>query len=124
MDNQKQINNPEELYSRIKKFVVCVVHLVEKLPNNTIGYRIGGQLIDSSGSIGANYAEAQSSRSKKEFGAICGIALKEAKETLFWLEIINDSNIAKENIDLLIDECQQISKILAKIIITCFQNQN
>jgi four helix bundle protein len=124
MDNQKQINNPEELYGRIKKFVVGVVHLVEKLPNNTIGYRIGGQLIDSSGSIGANYAEAQSSRSKKEFGAICGIALKEAKETLFWLEIIKDSNITKENLDLLIDECQQLSKILAKIIINCFRNQN
>lgn len=124
MDSQKQINSPEELYSRIKKFVVSVIRLVEKLPHNTIGYRIGGQLIDSTGSIGANYAEAQSSRSKKEFGAICGISLKEAKETLFWLEMIKDSNITQENIDLLLDECQQLSKILAKIVVNSFSNQN
>ncbi|HLD61835.1 hypothetical protein A3H03_02580 [Candidatus Kuenenbacteria bacterium RIFCSPLOWO2_12_FULL_42_13] len=123
MDYQNNTRNPEDLYARIKKFVVEVIRLVEKLPHDTIGYRIGGQLVDSSGSIGANYAEAQSSRSKKEFGAICGIALKESKETLFWLEIIKDSNIVNENLDSLIDECQQLSKILAKIIINCYQNQ-
>jgi four helix bundle protein len=124
-----QYNTPQLMQERIKCFVVRIVKLTEKLPRTSAGFKIGGQVIDSAGSIGANYSEAQAARSKKEFVAICGIILKENKETTFWLNIIKEAELISnltdmEELDKLIDESMQLEKIFAKIIISASKNIN
>lgn len=115
---------PEKLQTRLKNFVVRVIKLTETFPKTPAGFRVAGQLIDSAGSIGANYSEALAARSKKEFVAICGVILKEAKETTFWLEVVRLANLIREPGELndLIRESNEFEKIFAKTILTSSQN--
>lgn len=109
----------EETLNRIKTLIKEVFNLVDKLPKSIAGYRIGGQVIDSVTSMGANFVEAQSARSKKEFISTIGIVLKETKETLFWLEIIKDLELTSgEKLDTIYKECKELAKIFSSIIIT------
>ncbi len=119
--------SPKRLQERVSQFVVRVVLLVEKLPRTPAGFKIIGQLVDSTGSVGANYSEAQAARSRKEFIAICGVVLKENKETTFWLSIIKQALLLKtlqdaEELDKLVDESGQLEKIFAQIIISASKN--
>lgn len=76
------------------------------------------QLVRSSGSIGANYLEANEALSKKDFVMRVKIARKEAKESVYWLRLIfdsNDLNHSKE-VERLINEATELKKILSSII--------
>jgi len=64
---QEIIPEVEELRKRIYDFVVRIVNLVKELPNNLIGNRIGGQLLDAGTSVGANFEEACAAFSKADF---------------------------------------------------------
>ena len=77
MGKQRDI---EELRKRIYDFVVRIVNLVKELPNNLIGNRIGGQLLDAGTSVGENFEEACAAFSKADFTYKISIA-KEAYET-------------------------------------------
>ena len=125
MQSLARKNDPNLLLERIKKFVVRVIKLVNTFPKTLAGYRIGGQLIDSASSIGANYSEAQAARSRKEFICIAGIVLKEAKETDFWLDIVNrvKLSIDKEELGFLSGEIKELGKIFGKILINSRRNQ-
>lgn len=110
--------NNSNLINRVEIFVVDIVKLVDYFPKTTVAFRITGQLVDSACSVGANYTEAQAARSNKEFIAICGIVLKEVKETTYWLKIINKVGLIKQDkVLMLIDESIELSKIFAQIII-------
>ena len=75
-----------------------------------------GQLIDSSGSVGANYREANDALSKKDFRHRIKITRKEAKETHYWLELLIDANPEfKEEIDILLGEALELKKIFSSI---------
>jgi four helix bundle protein len=75
-----------------------------------------GQLIDSSGSVGANYREANDALSKKDFRHRIKITRKEAKETHYWLELLIDANPEfKEKIDILLAEALELKKIFSSI---------
>lgn len=80
----------EELLQRIKRLIKLIVEIVDNFPKIASAFKIGGQIIDSITSVGANFVEAQSARSKKEFISTMGIVLKEIKETIYWLEIIKE----------------------------------
>ncbi|MDI6641454.1 MAG: four helix bundle protein, partial [Elusimicrobiota bacterium] len=75
------------------------------------------QLIKSSGSVGANYIEANESLSKKDFVIRIKICRKEAKESRYWLKLleIKDSVIGKER-EILIKESTELIKIFSKIL--------
>jgi len=91
--------------------------LVVSLPKNTAGFAIGNQVIRAGTSIGANIEEAQNAGSKKEFIRSLTIALKESRETLYWLRIIIESELLPEQrLRLLIEENREIIKILITII--------
>lgn len=78
----------------------------------------GKQLIRSSGSIGANYIEANESLSKKDFMMRIKISRKEAKESIYWLRLlseINQSEFTDESMRL-INEATELKKILSSII--------
>jgi len=77
------------------------------------------QLVKSSGSVGANYIEANEKLGDKDFKFRLKIARKEAKESRYWLRLLKETNVKvknKENIDKLIDEAEELRKILSAII--------
>jgi four helix bundle protein len=76
------------------------------------------QLLRSATSIGANLVEGRAGSSKKDWQNYSAIALKSANETKYWLCLIRDTmNVSKEKANELIKEADEISKIIASIII-------
>ena len=77
------------------------------------------QIIRSSGSIGANYIEANEKLSKKDFVFRIKICRKEAKESAYWLKLIKDSNeLANEaEVSSLINEAEELKKIFSSIVV-------
>lgn len=80
----------KELEKRTKAFALEIIKLSIKLPNTPEGKVIKNQLTKSGTSIGANYREANRSRSKADFTNKVKICESEASETAYWLEIIKD----------------------------------
>ena len=104
----------DEMMERTKKFALRIIRLVSKLPKNQVSRVIGGQLLRSGTSIGANYREAARSATKKHFTSILATSLREADETLYWLELLVESNTMKpELLQDLRNECNQLVGILA-----------
>lgn len=88
-------------------------------------YVISKQLLRSSTSIAANITEAQSASSKKDFINKLSISLKEARETLYWLELINDTKIYKDTgISDYLSDCEKIIGTLVKIINSTKKNMH
>lgn len=83
------------------------------------------QLLKSSTSIGANIVEARSGNSRKTMINYYSVALRSANETKYWLRLVRDAfEVDRKEIDLLIAEADELSKILAKSILTLKQNDN
>ena len=102
------------MMERTKQFALRIIHLVSKLPKSQVARVIGGQLLRSGTSVGANYREASRSATKKHFTSILVVALREAEETLYWLELLAESNTMKpELIADFREECRQLVAILA-----------
>ncbi len=79
--------------------------------------RLVGQVVGASGSIGANYREANDALGKKDFIQRMKIARREAKESHHWLQLILEANIDKESeIKPLIKEAEELKNILSSII--------
>ncbi len=117
MYNSGSENKVFDIRERTFNFGVRIVKLVMSLPKNTAGIAIGNQLIRSGTSIGANTEEAQNCGSKKEFIHTMTIALKEARETEYWLKIINEVKLAdKDLVSSLLLEVNELIKILTSII--------
>jgi four helix bundle protein len=83
------------------------------------------QIVGSSGSIGANYREANDALGYNDFVYRLKISRKEAKETLHWLELIATANPNKSVvIDPLYKECNELIKILSSMIGNAIKNHN
>ena len=84
-----------DLQIRLFKFSVDIIKEVRNLPTSKEYQIISYQLLKSATSVGANYEEAQGAVSKADFANKVGIALKEIRETNYWIrilaEILNDS---------------------------------
>lgn len=85
--------NSTELQHRTKKLALEIIKLAKQLPNNRVGWTFSDQIIRSATSVAANYRAVCRARSDKEFIAKMGIVIEEADETLFWLEMIDESGI-------------------------------
>lgn len=106
------MSQSEELKDRTKKFAVRIVRMFKALPRSAEAYIIGKQILRSGTSVAANYRAACRARSKAEFIAKIGIVAEEADETVFWLELLIETNIVKaEKLADLMDEAKQISAI-------------
>jgi four helix bundle protein len=113
-----------ELKERTKQFALRVIKLVAALPDNNIGWVLGKQILKSGTSIGANYREALRASSRKHFISITEIAVREADETLYWLELLADSKvIPSDRLSDLINECDQLVAILTATIKTAKRNE-
>ncbi len=80
-----------DLADRTKAFALTVIRMTDDLPRTTSAQVLGKQVLRSATSIGANYREASRGRSKPEFIAKIGDCLREAEETGYWLELLQDS---------------------------------
>ena len=100
-------------------FALNIVNLVKHFPKTTEGYVISNQLIRSGTSVGANVEEAIAAFSKEDFAYKMNIALKEARESNYWLRIIRDSQIiSNSNENQLITDSEEIIRILTSIVKT------
>ena len=81
--------NREELEERTLTFSIQLIKVLKKLPKDIFNNKIIGQLIDFGTSIGVNYREANAGESPKDFKHKMNISFKEAKETRYWLDVLN-----------------------------------
>ena len=117
--SQIQNYKPKEydLEKRTLNFAKNIVKLCRSLKYDIINNKFIDQIIRSASSIGANYREANDGLSKKDFINRLRISRKEAKETPFWLELMDSNPTNQLEINILMDECQQIRNILSAIIV-------
>jgi four helix bundle protein len=113
----------ELLHKRTKEFAVRIIRLTEALPNNTVGRTLGNQIVRSGTSVGANYRAAERARSQAEFVAKIGIAIEEADETIYWLELLAETEIFTSNLlEPLIQEANEITSMLVSSVKTARSN--
>jgi four helix bundle protein len=101
----------QDLRVRTKKFALKIIHFYRQLPRDAEAYIIGKQLLRSGTSVAANYRAVQRARSRAEFIAKLGIVVEEADETQFWLELLWESQLVRN--DDLKDLQQEISELVA-----------
>ncbi|KAA8678165.1 four helix bundle protein [Clostridium sp. WLY-B-L2] len=103
------------------QFSIDIVHLYKKLCEERREYILFRQFLKSGTSIGANVKEALSGQSKRDFLSKMNIALKEANETEYWIELlISTGYINKEN--SILCKCKELCKILNSIVKTTKNN--
>ena len=113
----------EELKERTKKFALVIIKLVEELPNTNVGRTISNQIIRSGTSVAANYRAACRARSNADFISKINIVEEECDETLFWLEVIVESNLLKkEKLLYLLKEADELTAIFTASGKTARQN--
>ncbi len=95
-------------------FAIDIIRFCKKLTDKQAGFIIVKQLLKSGTAIGALVREAEMAESKKDFIHKMSIALKEANETLYWLELIKATSL--QNIDQLLRQCTELVKLLVSII--------
>lgn len=106
-----------DLEERTLLYAKKVREFVKKLPKTITNYQYISQLVRSSSSIGANYIEANESLSKKDFIMRVKISRKEAKETEYWLHLIDCDKKYNVEKDFLIKETRELRKIFAAIVV-------
>ena len=105
-------------------FAVMITKFCFEIQQNKKEFVISRQLLKSGTSIGANVEEAQGAISKAEFIAKMQIALKEAKETKYWLRLIIDANVYRnEKSETLLQECNEIIQLITSILKTAKANR-
>jgi four helix bundle protein len=101
----------DEMKKRTKKFAIDSIHHFRKLPNTDEARIIGKQFLRSSTSVAANYRAVCRARSNAEFYSKLCIVVEEIDETVFWLEVMQDAEIAKS--ESLFKEADELMRILS-----------
>lgn len=118
-----KISNHEELATRLKSFSIRILKFVKLLPQTEENKIYGRQVIRSSSSIGANYAEALCAHTKLDFLHDINKCRKESNETVYWLELIYEANPSfQSKMEVLLDEAKQIFKIFMSSVKTTKEN--
>jgi four helix bundle protein len=109
-----------ELEKRTKRFALMIIVLSGKLPNTPEARIVRNQISKSGTSVGANYREANRSRSKADFKSRIRICESELSETQYWLEIITEAGWIKNmGISKEYDECGQLLALFSTIARNC-----
>lgn len=116
----------EEMKKRTKKFSVDVILFCDSLKQCKASSVVTYQLVKSATSIGANYRAACRGRSQAEFFSKICIVVEEAHESIFWLEVIEESDLSNNKTELkrLLIEGIEILKILTKTKDSTYKNLN
>lgn len=107
----------DDLHQRIKDFALRIIRLYSALPATTEAMIIGKQILRSGTSVGAHYREARRGKSNADFISKIEGALQELDETIYWLELLGESGIVKQELlTSLMDEANQLTAILVTIV--------
>ena len=122
-EKEKSLVKIKDIRERAFAFAVRVIKLCQYLEKNSnVGKTLITQLLKAGTSVGANLEEAQAGQSKPDFISKNAIALKEARESKYWLRLISATNNFDEKISdgiiELTEEASEISKIVASIIVS------
>lgn len=105
-------------------FALRIIKMYKYMIENNVEYVLAKQLLKSGTSIGANVEEGCSGQSRKDFISKLSISQKEAFETRYWLRLLRDSGeIKEEYTNSMIDDCDEIIRILTSILITTKQSK-
>ena len=97
-----------------KKFAIRIIHLYQYLCREKKEFVLSKQLLRSGTSIGANLAESECAISKKDFLAKIYIALKECSETLYWLELLRETDyLTQSEYASMYSDCDELRKMLS-----------
>jgi four helix bundle protein len=118
MPNDQNNKPVYDLEERTFQFAKAIRIFVKSLKNTMANIEDSKQLIRSSGSIGANYREANEALGRKDFLMRVKICRKEAKESHYWLRLICETNSMNHEKDIkyLITEAEELKKIFSAII--------
>ena len=114
MEKELKADFVAKFRDRTKKFVVDNIKLYRTLPKTEEARIVGKQLLRSSSSVGANYRAACRARSQAEFSSKISIVIEEADESVFWMEVMIDADIATQpQVNKLIIEGNEILKVVS-----------
>ncbi len=115
----------QDIRERTFQLAVRVVNLCKYLDDQPgIARVLAHQLIRSGTSVGANLEEAKAGTSRADFIAKCDIALKESRETHYWLRLLAATDLAAQaRLTDLLSECDQVSRILGAIVASGSKNR-
>jgi four helix bundle protein len=102
-------------------FALLIIELYRQMTEQK-EFVLSKQLLRSGTSIGANVEEAMAAYSKKDFTSKMSIASKEARESRYWLRLIDKSQIVKIDVEMYLKEIEEIIKILTAIVKTSQTN--
>ena len=117
---EKGAGKPADIRERAFAFAVRVIRLCQHLDESPgVSRTVSKQLLRSGTSIGANLEEARAGQSRADFINKNAIALKEARETLYWLRLLTAANLVSETrVAELRAEAEELTLILAAIIVS------
>lgn len=104
----------ENFVKRLLNFGGNIIKMANSFPKTPAGFAIANQLIKAATSIGANFVEAQDASSIKDFIQKLSISLREARETVYWLQVTNVSGLAFGK--LLTDNIKEGNEITAVLV--------
>jgi len=114
-------DNP--LASKSFAFAVRIVKLYKYLCDEKKEYVLSKQLLRSGTSIGANISESQDAQSANDFISKLSIALKEARESKYWIELLKETNIlTNKEANNILDDLIEVIKLLVSIIKSTKEN--
>jgi len=119
------MRNESDLKKRTKAFALRILKLVDALPKTTAGRALASQIVRSGTSVAANYRAACRARSTADFIAKMGIVEEEADETLFWLELLEESElVSATKLTAIKQEANELIAITIASIKTARRNRN
>ena len=118
------MRNGPDLKRRTKAFALRILKLVDALPKTTAGRALASQIVRSGTSVAANYRAACRARSTADFIAKMGIVEEEADETLFWLELLEESElVTAAKLTAIKEEANELIAITVASIKTARRNR-
>ena len=107
------------IFVKSKAFAIRNIRLYQYLTETKREFVLSKQLLKSGTSIGANVREALQAQSRKDFVSKMNIALKEAAESEYWLELLFETNYLSESeFTDIISDCREVNKLLIAIVKT------
>ena len=103
------------------KFALTVIRLYKEMASKN-EYILSKQLLRSGTSIGANVEEAIAGQSRKDFISKMNIALKESRETIYWLRLLNESKIVNIDFAPSLRDSEEVCKIITAIVKSTREN--
>lgn len=109
----------DDLADRLLDFSVAIIELSARLPKTPPGRHIAGQIVEAGTSVGAHYEEARGAESIADFTPKLGIALKQSRETRYWLKVAHRGKILSGDFPAqLLVEADELCAILGQSILT------